>query len=60
MKPETFHGQLKKKMDKFVHLIYRLTRNFPIQRDLLQKMMTKRHLNYRKKLAQCCEVLLEN
>lgn len=29
MKPETYHENLKKKMDKFAHLIYRLTKNFP-------------------------------
>lgn len=29
MKLETFHEQLKKKMDKFVHSVYRLTRSFP-------------------------------
>jgi four helix bundle protein len=26
---ETFHEQLKRKMDIYAHLIYRLTRNFP-------------------------------
>ncbi len=29
MKPETFHDQLKKKMDAYAHLVYRLTRKFP-------------------------------
>jgi len=29
MKPETYHEKLKKKMDEYVHLIYKLTKNFP-------------------------------
>src|SRR3989344_1323908 len=29
MKPETFHVRLKKKMDEYVHLIYRFTKSFP-------------------------------
>jgi len=29
MKCETFHNQLKGKMDEYVHLIYQITRNFP-------------------------------
>lgn len=29
MKHETYHNQLKGKMDKYVHLVYRLTRKFP-------------------------------
>ncbi|MFC1751638.1 four helix bundle protein [Patescibacteria group bacterium] len=29
MKTETYHEKLKKKMDKFVHLVYGVTRNFP-------------------------------
>lgn len=29
MKQETYHNKLKTKMDKYVHLIYRLTRKFP-------------------------------
>lgn len=26
---EQFHGKLKSKMDEFVHLVYRVTKNFP-------------------------------
>ncbi len=29
MKPETYHERLKRKMDEFVHLVYKVTRNFP-------------------------------
>jgi len=29
MKLETYHEKLKNKMDQYVHLIYKLTRNFP-------------------------------
>lgn len=29
MNKETYHEKLKKKMDQYVHLIYRLTRKFP-------------------------------
>ena len=29
MKPETFHQNLKTKMDDYAHLIYKLTRKFP-------------------------------
>jgi four helix bundle protein len=29
MKEENFFEQLKKKMDEYLHLIYRITRNFP-------------------------------
>jgi len=29
MKPETFHDSLKKKMDEFVHTVYKITKKFP-------------------------------
>ncbi len=29
MKPETYHEKLKAKMDEYVHLIYKVTREFP-------------------------------
>ena len=29
MKPETYHEKLKRQMDKYVHLVYKLTRKFP-------------------------------
>ena len=29
MKLETYHEKLKSKMDKYVHLMYKVTRNFP-------------------------------
>ena len=29
MKPETYHEKLKKKMDNFVHLVYKVTKDFP-------------------------------
>src|SRR3989338_4994548 len=29
MKSETYHEQLKRKMDEYIHLIYRLTKKFP-------------------------------
>ena len=29
MKPETYHETLKKEMDKYVHLVYALTKSFP-------------------------------
>jgi len=29
MKPETYHDNLKKKMNEYVHLVYSLTRKFP-------------------------------
>jgi len=29
MKPETYHEKLKKKMDEFVHLVYKAARKFP-------------------------------
>jgi len=29
MKPETYHEKLKNKMDEYVHMIYKSTRNFP-------------------------------
>ena len=29
MKLETYHEKLKNKMDTFVHLVYRITKNFP-------------------------------
>lgn len=29
MKHETYHNQLKEKIDRYVHLIYKLTRKFP-------------------------------
>lgn len=29
MKPETYHDKLKGRMDEYVHLVYKLTKNFP-------------------------------
>src|SRR3989344_9609827 len=29
MKPETYHNQLKEKMDACAHFVYKLTKNFP-------------------------------
>ena len=29
MKPETYHEKLKRQMDEYVHLVYKLTRKFP-------------------------------